>query len=141
MIGRRRMMARRGPGLVGTMATAAVVGGTAAAVSHGMDRRSARKDAEQQQAADAQYAAMQSQADLEDMKAQMAEMQAQQAQQAMMAQQAQMAAQQAQQAAPAPAPAAGGNDLMAKLQQLTQLKAAGALTDEEFAAAKAKLLA
>jgi hypothetical protein len=38
------------------------------------------------------------------------------------------------------APAAGGPDLMAQLQQLQQLKEAGALTDEEFAAAKAKLL-
>jgi hypothetical protein len=37
-------------------------------------------------------------------------------------------------------PAAGGPDLMAQLQQLQQMKDAGALTDEEFAAAKAKLL-
>jgi Short C-terminal domain len=42
--------------------------------------------------------------------------------------------------APAAAPAAGGPDLMAQLQQLQQLKEAGALTDEEFAAANAKLL-
>jgi hypothetical protein len=38
------------------------------------------------------------------------------------------------------APAAGGADLMAQLQQLQKMKEAGALTDEEFAAAKAKLL-
>ena len=131
MIGRRGGIGRRGPGLVGTMATAAVMGGTAAAVHHGMDRRANRKDMEKQQEADAQYAAVQSQADIEAMQAQMAAMQAQQAQMAMMA----------QQAPAAPAPAAGGPDLMAQLQQLAKLKEAGALTDEEYAAAKAKLLA
>ena len=40
--------------------------------------------------------------------------------------------------AAAPAPA---NDLIAQLDQLAQLRAAGVLTDDEFAAAKAKLLA
>ena len=49
------------------------------------------------------------------------------------------AAQQAQQAAPPPA--AAGVDLTAELQKLASLKQAGILTDEEFAAAKAKLLA
>jgi Short C-terminal domain len=131
MLRRRAMVGRRGPGLVGTMATAAVIGGTAAATSHAVDRRMDRKDAEKQQAADAEYAAVQSQADIEAMKAQMAAMQAQQAQQAMMA----------QQAPPAPAPAAGGTNLTGQLQQLAQLKEAGALTEEEYAAAKAKLLA
>jgi membrane protease subunit (stomatin/prohibitin family) len=47
-----------------------------------------------------------------------------------------VAAQQAQ--APAPAPAV---DVVAELQKLAALKDAGILTDEEFAAAKAKLLA
>lgn len=41
---------------------------------------------------------------------------------------------------PAPVPAAAGSDLTAQLQQLAQLHAAGVLNDEEFAAAKAKLL-
>ena len=41
-------------------------------------------------------------------------------------------------APPQPAPAM---DLTAELQKLASLKEAGALTDEEFAAAKAKLLA
>jgi hypothetical protein len=51
------------------------------------------------------------------------------------------AAAQAQQATPAPAPtAAEGSDLTAQLQQLAQLHNAGVLSDEEFAAAKAKLL-
>ena len=43
-------------------------------------------------------------------------------------------------AAPAPAAAPAGDDLMAKLQQLADMKAAGILDDAEFAAAKAKLL-
>jgi hypothetical protein len=43
--------------------------------------------------------------------------------------------------APEPEPAASGNDdIVSQLQQLGQLKAQGILTDEEFAAAKAKLL-
>ena len=42
--------------------------------------------------------------------------------------------------APAPAPAAAP-DLTAQLQQLAQLHTAGVLSDEEFAAAKQKLLA
>jgi membrane protease subunit (stomatin/prohibitin family) len=51
--------------------------------------------------------------------------------------------QQQQQAPAAPAaPAAGGisQDAMAKLQQLGQLHEQGVLTDEEFAAQKAKVL-
>jgi hypothetical protein len=40
-----------------------------------------------------------------------------------------------------PAPAAPGSDLTAQLQQLAQLHDAGVLSDEEFAAAKQKLLA
>ena len=42
--------------------------------------------------------------------------------------------------APAPAPAAGGDDLAAQIQNLANLKAQGVLSDEEFAAAKAKLI-
>jgi hypothetical protein len=45
-------------------------------------------------------------------------------------------------AAPPPAPApAAAPDTMAQLQQLGELKAAGILTEEEFAAQKAKILA
>jgi|SRR5436190_9262481 len=52
----------------------------------------------------------------------------------------QMAAQ--QQAAPAPAPAAGGgDDMVAQIEQLSQLHNSGVLDDEQFEAAKAKLLA
>ncbi|HEX6235872.1 MAG TPA: SHOCT domain-containing protein [Acidimicrobiales bacterium] len=56
--------------------------------------------------------------------------------------------QQAQYAAPPPpdpvappaAPAAGGADMSAGLERLATLRNQGVLTDEEFAAAKAKLL-
>jgi hypothetical protein len=39
------------------------------------------------------------------------------------------------------APQAAGSDLMAQLEQLAQMHAAGVLDDEEFAAAKQRLLA
>ena len=56
----------------------------------------------------------------------------------------QMAEQQAQQPqvvyAEAPAPAAGGDDLAAQIQNLANLKAQGVLSEDEFAAAKAKLI-
>lgn len=105
------------PGLLGTMARTAVVAGTANAVVGGMNRGRAASDqaAAQQQAAN--QAAYESQAQMADLQAQMA----------------------AQQAAPqAPAPA---DDMMSKLAELGQLHSTGVLTDDEFAAAKAKLLA
>jgi hypothetical protein len=50
----------------------------------------------------------------------------------------------AQQAPPpqaaAPAPAAGGSSTIEQLKELGELKAQGILTEEEFAAQKAKLL-
>jgi hypothetical protein len=54
----------------------------------------------------------------------------------------QQGAQQAQQqAAPSPAPApSGGGDISAQLQNLTNMHNAGQLSDEEYAAAKKKLL-
>jgi hypothetical protein len=112
MMGRR--MGR--PGLLGMAARTAVVAGTATAVSGNVQRRQAGR---QQQSADAQ-AYEQQQADYEAQ------------------QRANLAAQQAaaQQAAAAPA----GNDTLAQLQQLAELKQQGLLTDEEFTAAKAKLL-
>ena len=122
----RRRMGR--PGLVGTMARTAVVAGTASAVVGASANRQAGKQqaAAEQQAA--QQAAFESQAQLAQMQADMEAMKAQQAP--------------APAAAPAPAPAAAGEgDLMAELSKLADLKAAGVLTDEEFSAAKAKLLA
>jgi membrane protease subunit (stomatin/prohibitin family) len=54
--------------------------------------------------------------------------------------QGQNAAEQQQAAAP-PAPAAAGDvDITGELQKLVDMKNSGLLTDEEFAAAKAKLL-
>jgi hypothetical protein len=44
-------------------------------------------------------------------------------------------------AAPAPAPSGMSEDAMAQLERLGQLKAEGVLTEEEFAAQKAKILA
>lgn len=43
-------------------------------------------------------------------------------------------------AAPAPAPAPTADDLTAQLNRLSSMRESGQLTDEEFAAAKAKLL-
>ena len=119
--GRRRpivVASRRGPGLVETMARTAVIAGTATAVSKGV---SGAMDAGAQQRA---------------------ELEGYRAQQAAAIQQAQIDAavqqQMAAQATPAEQPS---DDLMAQLQQLAQMKEAGLLTEEEFAAAKAKLLA
>lgn len=115
---------RRGgrPGLIGLAARTAVVAGTASAVSGSVARR-------QQQQAQDQHQQQQHEA------------QQQQAQMQAMAQQA--AAEQAalqQAAAPAPAATTPGGDMMAQLQQLAAMHGQGILSDEEFAAAKAKLL-
>lgn len=118
------MRRRRGMGLVGAMATTAVVAGTAGAVRHHQDQKYAGQAAQQQ----ANAAAMDNQQQMAEMQQQMADMQAQQAAAAV--------------APPAAAPAApaAGDDMMAKLSQLSTLHTQGVLTDDEFAAAKAKLL-
>lgn len=60
---------------------------------------------------------------------------------------AQQSAAQEQQAAPpaqpvpAAAPAGDSNDMLEQLKQLGELRAAGVLTEDEFAAQKAKILA
>jgi hypothetical protein len=43
-------------------------------------------------------------------------------------------------APPATAPASAGEDMIAQLEKLAGLKAAGVLSEEEFTAAKAKLI-
>lgn len=106
------------------MARTAVVAGTATAVVGGVHNRSANKQAAQQDQADANQAAYESQAQLNEMQAQMDDMQTQQAP--------------APQPAVAPAPAA--DDTIAQLQRLADMKTAGLLTDAEFTEAKAKLL-
>ncbi|TKV60410.1 SHOCT domain-containing protein [Nakamurella flava] len=103
------------PGLLGTMARTAVVAGTATAVSGNVARKQQARDVESAQAA----------------------------------------AYRQQQTAPPPAPAAAPpppappapagppkdmNVVIQQLQQLGQLRDAGVLTEEEFAAQKAKLL-
>ena len=128
------MPRRRGrPGLVGTMARTAVIAGTANATVGAMNRRQAGKQQAAQEQQATQQAAQESQAQLAEMQAQMDAMKAQQA---------------AAAAPPPPPPApaapaaapAGGGDVMAELQKLADMKNAGLLTDDEFSAAKAKLL-
>lgn len=109
---RRRMVGRSVARVaVGT----AVMAGTAGAVHHHQEQKWANQQAEQQQQYDQAYQ--------------------------------QGAADTQQQYAPpppqyaAPVQQAPADDLTAKLQELAQLHASGILTDEEFAAAKAKLLA
>jgi hypothetical protein len=99
------------PGLLGLAARTAVVAGTATAVSGGMRRH-------QQQRATEQYEQQQYE------------------------QQQYEAEQQQRAVAPAAASVApnAGVDLVGELQKLESLHAAGALSDQEFAAAKAKLL-
>ncbi|GAA1976252.1 SHOCT domain-containing protein [Microbacterium pumilum] len=115
------MMRRRGRGLVGMAARTAVIAGTATAVSGAVAGHQQNRANE---AAEAQaYEAQQNQAALDAAAAQ--------------------AVANAQAAAPPPAPAApagGGTDLMSQLNQLGALHAQGILSDDEFAAAKAKLL-
>ncbi len=101
------------PGLLRGMARTAVVAGTATAVSGRVQRRQAEKFAGR----DAQIAA---------------EREA--------AYQQQYAPQQYA-APPEPAPAAPAPDLVSELKQLAELRDQGILTDDEFAAQKAKLLA
>jgi hypothetical protein len=108
------MMRRRGPGLVRMAAGTAVIAGTAGAVRHHQEQKYANQAADQQAEQQAIY------------------------DQGVAAAQAQAAQQAAYQ--PPAAPAAPAVDLTAELQKLASLKEAGILTDEEFAAAKAKLL-
>ncbi len=100
------------PGLIRGMARTAAIAGTATAVSGRVQRRQAEKFASR----DAQIYAERE------------------------------AAYQQQTAPPPPPPAAapapaGGGDMIEQLKQLGELHAQGILTDEEFAAQKAKLLA
>ena len=111
------LMRRRGAPLVRAAVGTAVIAGTAGAVRHHQDQKwanqQAQQDAMQQDAYEQGVAAAQ--------------------------QQQQYAAPPPPQAAPAAAPAAGAID-MEQLKQLAELHSAGVLNDEEFAAAKAKLL-
>ncbi len=114
---RRRMVGRS---LVRTAATTAVIVGTAGAVSHAQQSHYANQQAEAQAQYDQAY--QQGAADAQT-----------QAQQQYSLPPAQYTA--------VPAAQAPQVDLTAKLQQLAELHNSGVLTDEEFAAAKQKLLA
>ena len=97
-------------GLLRGMARTAVVAGTATAVSNRVSRRQAGRWQQQEYAQQADYAQQQ-------------------------------AAYAAPPPPPAPAPAStGGSDVTAELERLAGLRNQGVLSDEEFAAAKAKLL-
>lgn len=116
MFGRR--MGR--PGLLGTAARTAVVAGTATATAGAVRGHQERKQAEQQAEAQQQY----------------------DQQQAAQQQAAQQQAAQQPAAAPAEPEAPGelSEDDIARLKQLGDLHTSGVLSDEEFAAAKAKIL-
>jgi hypothetical protein len=103
------------------MARTAVVAGTATAVSGGMVRHAQKKEMAQQQDEYNQQQMMQQQID--------------------QAAAAAVAAQQGAAPAAAPAPAAAEDPMITKLKELAQLNQAGILSDEEFSAAKARLLA
>ena len=105
-------MGRRGPGLLGTVARTAVVAGTASAVVGGMQSNREARAHQQQAQVDQQVAAA-------------------------------LANQPTADAQAAPAAPAGGlnNESFVQLQQLGDLHKQGILTDEEFAAQKAKIFA
>lgn len=118
-------------GLIRGVARTAVVAGTASAVAGRVQRRQQRKWASQDAAA-APPDQQQGYADQPPQQQGYAEQPPPQYAQAQPAY-----------APPPPEPApepSGGGDLVAQLQQLEQLHQQGAVNDQEFAAAKAKLL-
>ncbi len=126
---RRGRVGRRGPGLARTMARTAVVAGTATATVGAVNRHQQNKQQAQYDEQMEQQAVVDSQQQIAELQAQMEQMQAQEAQAALVPQ------------APVAAPQAAGGDLIGQLQQLAQLKEAGVLSDAEFEAAKAQVLA
>lgn len=105
------------PALIRGMARTAVIAGTATAASNAVNRRMAEKNVEAYGNAAQAYQ--------------------QQYQQPVQVAAAPVAGGAAY---PIPTSPAGGEDLIAQLERLGQLKAQGILTDEEFQAQKAKLL-
>jgi hypothetical protein len=99
------------PGLMRGMARTAAVVGTATATRNAVNRRGAQKNAQAQATADAAYVQT--------------------------VQEVAPPPPQEQYYAPAPAPE---EDVITQLERLGALKAQGILTEEEFAAQKAKLL-
>ncbi len=135
-------------GLIGGVARTAVVAGTATAVSNRVSRRQANRWAKPDQSAHAQQPQYAQPQYAQPQYAQPQYAQPQYAQPPVRtapvrpAQYAQP--QYAQPAPPAPAPAAasaGSDDMIQRLRQLGELKDQGILTDAEFAAQKARILA
>ncbi|MFN8197535.1 MAG: SHOCT domain-containing protein [Nakamurella multipartita] len=119
-------------GLLGMMARTAVVAGTATAVSNRVSRRQVNR---WNQKAEAQeYEQQQSAPE------QQPQYQDPQYQQQPQYQQPQYQQPQYQQPAPPAAAPAGGSNIADEIQRLASLKEQGILSDDEFAAAKAKLL-
>ena len=108
------------PGLLRGVARTAVIAGTATAVSNRVSRRQANRWAEQDQSAYAQP--------------QYAQPQYEQPQYA-------QPAYAQQPPPPAPAASSGRDEMLDQLRQLGELRDQGVLTDEEFAAQKARILA
>lgn len=111
-------MRRRGrPGLLGVAARTAVVAGTATAVSGSMRNKQEQKQAAAQQE---QQQEQQEQQQIADQQQQIDELKAQQ---------------------PAAAAPSDSEDIVDQIEKLAQLKDSGVLSESEFDAAKAKLLA
>ena len=108
------------PGLLRGVARTAVIAGTATATSNAVNRRMATKNVEAYGNAQQQY----------------------QEEQGVAAPPVAVGAgpSPGNVVSPQPAVAPAGNDLTAQLEQLASLKQQGILSDEEFTAAKAKLL-
>lgn len=108
------------PGLLGTVARTAVVAGTAQATSNAVNRRAQQRQAEAQAYTQEQYR--------QDQYRQEAP------------QYAAPPPPPPRQPPPPPPPQPPADDLIARIRQLQELHESGALTDDEFSAAKAKLL-
>jgi gas vesicle protein len=111
----RPAVMRGRPGLLGTMARTAAVAGTATATANAVNRRQSRRYQQQAEQESAQQAAYDQQQQIDQMQAQLAQNNTQ-------------------------TTSGAGGDLMSQLKQLGDMKASGLLSDQEFAAAKAKLL-
>ena len=121
---------RSGPGLLGTLATTALVAGAATVAVKGIS--SVIGSSSQKEAAAAR------QQDIGDLQAQQAQLAAQQK---ALAQQQAAAAQQAA-AKPAAAAPAGGSldDQLVQIQKLSVMKHQGMITEQEFTAKKKQIL-
>ena len=126
------------PGLLGGIARTAVIAGTATAVSNRVSRRQLNRWSRQE---DAQYAQQQQQQPPPQQYYQQQPPPQQQQQQQQQYYQQQPPPQQQQYYQQPPPPPAPPRDTVTQLKELAELKSQGILTDAEFQAQKAKLLA